>query len=523
MAGILDAIGRALTGAISNASKQIKTKTPTKTQTKTPTKTVTSGNEHLDYINEVNPGGFDAYRETQQKKLDNAILNNDTDMLSRLNADMKRVGYSLTPTITMPQVSQVPQVQQSGFDQSGAMEDLLSMNKQMADANFQAQKAQLDAMLEQQLTDLKKSYDQAVADGEISVREAESQFEEQKKQIEQQAYQDAERTGLYSQEMGIQNSQQSIGLMQGDNARKNSMVNQNMTERDKRVSDIQTRLNNIKLQKNLDMTNATAQHGIGLLGAKAQSNQQMAQNAFGLMSNDYQANRDQGFTRDNMAFGNQLEMGKMEFGNQLDRGNMEIQQGYNQINMQTQFQNALASATHDSTLAIDRMNVQHGFDLEKMTKSLQDDLTKMSKQFGYSSSLNAQEQANRITMISKEYEAKVKQEQDTYERDLERNLRGVHPGTKEYELITGTAERELKQRVNELHTNTVYEAVSMDVFANTPSSEPSMPTNHKDKFGDVGNLLSGYEGKMNDYNAMMDAYNRRLQFMEDPYAFMNNK
>ncbi len=213
----------------------------------------------------------------------------------------------------------------------------------------------------------------------------------------------------------------------------------------------------------------------------------------------------------------------MEFGNQLDRGNMEIQQGYNQVNMQTQFQNALASATHDSTLAIDRMNVQHGFDLDKMTQSLQDDLTKMSKQFGYSSALNSQEQANRIAMISKEYEAKVKAEEDSYERDLERNLRGVQPGTKEYELITGTAERELKQRVNELHTNTVYEAMSMDIFENTPSSQPSTPTNYKDSFGDVGNWFSGYEGKMNDYNATIDAYNRRLQFMEDPYAFINNK
>lgn len=417
------------------------------------------------------------------------------------------------PSQAIPQqIAQIPMQQASQFNQQAEMAQMMQMNQQMADAGFQQQKAQLDMMLESQIAQLKMAYDQAITDGQISVRDAEAEFQEQSKAIEQQAYQDAERMGLYTQDMGIQNSQQAVGLMQGDNARKNSMINQNMTTRDKRVNDIKDRLNSIKTQKNIELSKVQAEHGYGVLGARASANQQISQNAFGLMQDNYTANRDQNFAQQNMY----TQQG-------FNQQNMATEQGYNRENMETQFQNSLKSATHDSNLAIDRMNIQQGFDLDKMSQMFKDDMAKMAKQFGYSSSLNAQEQANRIEMISKEYEAKVKAEEDTYERDLERNLRGVQPGTKEYELITGTAERELKQRINELHTNTVYEAVSMDIFENTPSSPPSMPTNHKDNWGDVGNLLSGYEGKMNDYNAMMDAYNRRLQFMEDPYAFMNNK
>ncbi len=62
------------------------------------------GNEHMDYINKNYAGGMNAYLQTQQNKYNNALASGDTDMLNRLAADSKRVGYSLqTPQQQMQQ------------------------------------------------------------------------------------------------------------------------------------------------------------------------------------------------------------------------------------------------------------------------------------------------------------------------------------------------------------------------------------------------------------------------------------
>lgn len=399
------------------------------------------------------------------------------------------------------------------FNQQDQMKNMMQSNQQMGDAQFKQQKAQLDMMLESQITQLKMAYDQAITDGQISVRDAEAQFEEQKGAIEQQAYLDAERTGLYSQDMGIQNSQQAIGLMQGDQARNNSLINQNMTTRDKRVSDIKDRLNNVRKEKNLALVQAQAEHGYGILGAKADANKMVAQNAFGLMQDDYSANRGQQFAKDNMYLGDELQRGQMELG-----------QEYAKDNMETQFQNALKSATHDSELAIKRMTMQQGFDLEKMSQSLKDDITKMAKQFGYSSALETQSSKNAISQIQAKYELEVKAEENAYAKKLERDLRGVKKGTKEYEVITKNNERDLQNIVLQKHVLAVSDAndIMLATDITTPVEKPK-DLSTPDQWGNIGGLLNsvtGYNKKSSKYNAYQSAVERKKASLEDIKMYM---
>lgn len=173
-----------------------------------------------------------------------------------------------------------------------SMNDMMNMLGAMSGAYVQQQQGMLESTRQNQLANLQKAYSDAVSQGRMSIRDAEEQYTQQADSINQTAYQDAERTKLYGQNMGLSNSQQMAGLMQGDNARKNSLINQNITVRDKRINDIRDRINSITTQRDLDVTNVNAQYDAGLQQATGTAMMNMGNNAFGLMQNDYTANRE---------------------------------------------------------------------------------------------------------------------------------------------------------------------------------------------------------------------------------------
>ena len=172
-----------------------------------------------------------------------------------------------------------------------SMNDMMNMLGMMSGAYMQQQQGMLEAARQNQLTNLQKAYSDAVAQGRMSVRDAEQQFNEQSQSINQTAYQDAERTKLYGQDMGISNSQQMMGLMQGDNARKNNLINQNMTMRDRRINDIRDRVNAITTQRDLDVANINTQYDAGMQQAMGTAMSNMTNNMFNVMQGDYTANR----------------------------------------------------------------------------------------------------------------------------------------------------------------------------------------------------------------------------------------
>src|SRR6185312_9424511 len=243
------------------------------------------------------------------------------------------------------------------------MASLEQMLRQGADATYGSQKAILDATLNQQLTDLQMALEEAVANGEMSIREAHAAFEENKKNIEKQAYQDSEMTQLHSQSRGIQNSQQMLGLMQGDNARRDSLINTNVTERDRRVADVKDRLNMIKNQSKLQMASASAQHGYGLAGARGQADAQMYQNMFNMNFDDYKMNREQQFALDKgqLDHVNNKQLQAQQQAYTLE--NMNLQQRYTLEQFATQHGYKLGEMSVEQTYRLAQMAQQNGYDV----------------------------------------------------------------------------------------------------------------------------------------------------------------
>lgn len=268
-----------------------------------------------------------------------------------------------------------------GFDHTAELANMEKYLQEASDGYLKQQQAALESNLTAQISELQAAYQQAVADGQISVRDAEAQFEEQVKQIQQQAYLDAERTALYGQEMGIQNSQQMVGLMQGDMARKQSLMQEGMSERDKRINDIKDRMNAIKSQKDISIARAQADYRSALLGAEGEAQRMYNEGMFGLMRDDYGARRDQSFTQENL-----------RLQDELTRGQMRLQHGFD-----------LERDAKQSYLRIQEIDYSHGLDLQKMSVEFDYLMQQLAAQHGYSmQQINAQG-ANQLAAIKAQF------------------------------------------------------------------------------------------------------------------------
>ena len=182
------------------------------------TPVTTSANPHQEWINNPNSGlgGMDSYTQQQQEKFYQAAETGDQALMDRVVADSKRVGYDLNFTGR-------PTDSDSGLiseqiptrDYTSEMDAIKQMIKGNSDAYYQTQKGQLEANLAKQIADLEIAYNSAVEEGKLSVKEAERQFGANKADLEKQAYLQSEETKAYGNDMGIQHSQQMVGLQQG--------------------------------------------------------------------------------------------------------------------------------------------------------------------------------------------------------------------------------------------------------------------------------------------------------------------
>jgi hypothetical protein len=83
-------VGYSLTNSSSNKNTSNKSNTNNKNNISTKT------NEHAEYIEKAYSGGLSGYTASQRKRYEDALKRGDTDLIKRLEADAKRVGYSLT-------------------------------------------------------------------------------------------------------------------------------------------------------------------------------------------------------------------------------------------------------------------------------------------------------------------------------------------------------------------------------------------------------------------------------------------
>ena len=210
------------------------------------------------------------------------------------------------------------------------------------DAYMDTQGAMLGKARDQQLADVQKALEDAVTEGNISVREAEAAFEEQKATIETEGYNDSERTKVAMGARGIQNSAQSMGMEASDNSRRVSMINKNMTERDGRVATIKDRVNAIKNKSAIDSGMANANYNYGMAGAQGQADMQYNQQMYDMTSQENNMTRNQQFQLDSQGMSNAQQEKMAGLAQTYTLEQFAVQQGYNIDNMSIQQQNQLA-------------------------------------------------------------------------------------------------------------------------------------------------------------------------------------
>lgn len=442
------------------------------------------------------------------------------------NAQMQQYNQQLAQQQQQYNPQNIMQNQQSvSGDRLAQLEALL---KQGANSTYESQKAQLDATLNQQLLDLQQSLEEAVANGEISIRDAHAAFEENKAEIQKQAYQNSELTALHSQDRGIQNSQQMIGLMQGDAARESSMLNKNMTERDRRVADVKDRLNMIKNQTSQQMTAAKAQHGYGLAGARGQADAQMYQNMFNLGLDSYKLDREQQFNLDQMGLQNVYQQQAMKQQQMYALQNMSSQQKYQLEQMATQLGYDLKKMDVGQAYQLQQMAQAFGYDLSKMSVQQQYalqqmaqshgyDLDKMQAGFGYDSALQGMQQSwqsgenalnrehdfymqeNRFAHDMNMLGAKQQAEVQSLEAAMDAELRSYQPGTKEYQLRQNQLQSSIDAIYFENHAKVMSDVMGKS-FADFVGNPPTLPKNPtKEQYEKYSRQVDAYNTKLESY------------------------
>lgn len=380
----------------------------------------------------------------------------------------------------------------SQFDNSEKLSQLERYLRESADGMFAQQEAMLGQARDEQIAQLEKAYADAIAQGTISVRDAEAQFQEQLSVINQNAYQDAQRTQLLGTDMGIQNSQQMVGMMQGDNARKNSMINQNMTTRDKRVNDIKDRINAIKANKDLDIASANANYNYGVAGARGQIDSQMYQNMFDMHSKDMLQQNQNAFN-----FGlNQMN----QFNNMQ---NQNQQQQFTLEQMAKQYGYDISKMDKDQINRLEQMAKQHGYDLDAMSQSHNNNLD-----------LNSQKYAQDLSMMREQSQLRMQEELQAYDLAVERELAKYQPGTKEYEIRKGQLLDERDSLIAEIHASTMYDFQSKHMLEGGAVANPGKKPEKK-WYHLPGTLLEkNYKEdvkKWEENKKKYDAYTRKLE------------
>lgn len=376
------------------------------------------------------------------------------------------------------------QVQQ-GDSRLQAMQDLL---QQSANSQIQQQDALLKQALDRQLTDLQKSLNDAIAQGELSVREANQQFESAKQQIQQQAYTDSEYTRLVSQQRGISNSQQSLGLIQGDQSRTNSLINQNLTTRDQQINTITNQLNNIRNNTNLDIANANANYNYGLASATAGINANTANQQFQFQSQDYFAQQGQQFNRENLALQNQYDQSNLNLQQRFTLEQFAKQQGYDleKLSVQQQNQLAILAQSYGYDLGLQNNSQQFQAGQNQLNRDFEANQSALTRNFqagqnsldrNLQASLQASRTASEIALLNERQRLEFARD----DAEVQRKLAFYTPGTTEYKALQLESDFAFQQLVRENAANAAAEighTQLANVLSQYPTTQPN-PSNKK--------------------------------------------
>lgn len=153
-----------------------------------------------------------------------------------------------------------------------AVPNLTGLAKKSSDAYYTSLQAGYGRTRDDAIAELTKNYNDAVAEGKVSIVDAQDAYKEAVKQIDSQYYKDAQLTNTTAFSRGLGNSQQMAGLMLGDAARHNTSVNDSGTERDKQIAAINTRIQALTSQKNADILTENKDYNYNITQARADAN-----------------------------------------------------------------------------------------------------------------------------------------------------------------------------------------------------------------------------------------------------------
>lgn len=407
-------------------------------------------------------------------------------------------------------------LQQSQTDSASRLQSLQQWYEQSAQNQLTSQQGQLALSRDQQLAELNIALQQAISQGQLSIREAEQQFEKAKGQIYQQAYTDSEMTNLTAHDRGIQNSAMMLGLMQGDTSRRNTLLNENLTTRDNQINAINNQLAQMEYSTNVNKSLANSQYNYGLASAQGDIYGKMYESLGNMNFQEGQRLADNQFALQQMGLTQQFDIDKLTYQQKLTLQQLAQQQNYQQTNMDKEQGFRLEQMSVDQRYKMEQMAKQFGYDLERMSTEQQYALAQMASSFGYDLQLQNNSQGwqssenalNRnldrellaiknqhdFSLLDKESQVQM----DQYYTELSRKLAQYTPGTDEYKLLESEADWAFKMASMESQATFAAE-IGATELANLLEQYPDSLPNTSDKKA------------VEDYNSKIEYINKQLQ------------
>ena len=422
-------------------------------------------------------------------RLAGTALTSEVDRTNNVILDRMAGGQDITS-----QIAHYKNLTGKEFDTKGAQRMAMErMLQNQSESMYKNQEALLQQQRNQQTTDLNKAYTDALSQSQIATRDAENAFNDNKSAIEKQAYLDSESTKLAASNRGIGNSQQMLGMMASDQSRTNGLINQNMSERDRRIADITDRINAITKQRDLDLANVNNQYNLGLQGARSKADEMRFGKMFDFNSQDYFMGKQQDFEMDKMSKQQEYELEQMAQSFGYDMKKMSQEQIYQLARMAQQYKNELG--LQDNAQAHDR------------------DMADI--QFGNQKALNDQEHKLQVSRMKEQMELENQQKLKEYDLAVTRELAKYKPGTSEYKIRESQLADERKALLTEMAASTQFDAISKSIL-NGQTTKPVKPTK---KFWQTE---SSYKKDLAEYEQQLKSYQRYLEYMENPLGAFPN-
>ena len=350
-------------------------------------------------------------------------------------------------------VNQQPTTQDDSL--KSIMDMITNANKGYLDTQIAVAGQNRDA----QIAELKASLNKAIQEGQMSVLEAKEAYDNQVKNINQTAYTDTEQTQVQMQNMGIQNSQQGLGMMASDQARKQSLVNDNIKNRDNRILQINERIKGLSSDADIQLNKINADYQSNVLNAQGQANYNTSNVMADLQSKNY-------FTEKEQEFQKFLQDDAQDFTSSENTAQRDFESEQASIDREWKSTESQLNRNHD--IVMQGNEFKH--DAAMTATRFANDMTAMAQQFGFSTQLENLKSSNAM----KEYQTKLNTDYAMILKEENNKLLNEYnkyndPNSIEYKTYKAQVAAETQQRLDSAIQETMT-GTMVDLILNKPGS-----------------------------------------------------